>query len=173
MNNESMPSNGWRVIVDEGQELRALCKLQPLGDGGYSVLAPYHNAMEGWCARHTIDYNQTQQQMKFSDVEHFTANDRVKLSHHADGFVQFSGEQVGKIRSGRDLETGAAKGLAVQSARIDKPVTTGPTFAVVCWGPSDFRRIETPRDFDLIFGSADIYYRGCRPGTWIGYLLEG
>jgi len=110
--------------------------------------------------------------MKFSDMQHFTASDRVKLSHHSDGFVQFSGESPGRIRSGKDPVTGKPKGLAIQSAPIGLPIPTGPTFGFAAWGIEEFRSLESLRPTDLLFPQSEIYYRD-GPGTCNGYLVEG
>jgi hypothetical protein len=164
---------GSRIVVDDGLTKRALFKIQPLSDGGYSVLAPYHAAREGWLARTHVDYTKTEMQMSFSDMENFTADDRVKLSHHFDGFVQFSGENPQKIRSGRDPVTREPKGLAIQSAPIMRPIPTGPTFGCVAWGLSSYRELATPRRSDLHFSPSETYYRRCRPDTWNAYKVEG
>jgi len=164
---------GSRIVIEDGAVRRALFKIQPLPDGGYAVLAPYHDAREGWLARQHVDYRQTDSRIRLSDMEHFTASDRVKLSHHRDGFVQFSGEVAGTIISGRDAQTGEPRGLAVQSAPIGLPITTGPTFGCVSWGISSFRALPGLRRSDLLFPAADIYYRRCRPDTWNAYLVEG
>jgi|NGEPerStandDraft_6_1074524.scaffolds.fasta_scaffold113261_1 hypothetical protein len=164
---------GSRIVIDDGPTKRAIFKVQPLSDGGYAVLAPYHAAREGWLARTHVDYTKTNQTLRFEDLEHFTADDRVKLSHHADGFVQFSGENPGKILSGRDPVSGEPKGLAVQSAPIGLPITTGPTFGGTVWGLDQFRELNKLRSSDLDFPPDAIYYRGCRPDTCNAFLLEG
>ncbi len=95
-----MPS-GHRVVIEEPAGLRAVCKIETLADGGYTVLAPYHAERQGWLTKFQVNYDQKHMQIALGKMEHFTADDRVKLSHHTDGFVQFSGEVAGKIRSGR------------------------------------------------------------------------
>ncbi len=167
-----MPS-GHRVVIEEPAGLRAVCKIETLADGGYTVLAPYHAERQGWLTKFQVNYDQKHMQIALGKMEHFTADDRVKLSHHTDGFVQFSGEVAGKIRSGRDADTGEPKGLAIMSAPIGKPITSGPTFGLVVWGMDEFRRLDHTRASDLIFRQDDIYYRRCRPGTCNAYHLEG
>ncbi|TGD88565.1 hypothetical protein BayCH28_12705 [Mycolicibacterium sp. CH28] len=168
-----MANTGWRVVIQEGNDARAICKIQALSDGGYSVIAPYHSAKEGWLTRQEVDYRQTHMEISFSDVEHFDASDRVKLSHHWDGFVQFSGENPQKIRSGRDPLTGQPKGLAIMSAPIWRPITSGPTFGATMWGLEEFKAVTEPRESDVIFGPDQLYYRECTPTSCNAYLIEG
>lgn len=165
--------HGSRIVVEHDGSRRALFKVQPLPDGGYAALSPYHEAREGWLTRVHVDYAKKTDAMKLSEMEHFTASDRVKLSHHRDGFVQFSGEDPGRIRSGRDPITGEPKGLAILSAPIDHPISTGPTFGFSAWGIDKFRQLEALRRTDLYFSSSQIYYRASRPGSWNGYHVEG
>jgi hypothetical protein len=101
--------DGWRIVIDDGDDLRAVCKIVPLRDGGYSMLVPYHAASEGWRYKHEVDYSKHKQTTHRSGMQHFVADDRVQLSHHWDGFVQFSGENPQKITSGRDPLTGEPK----------------------------------------------------------------
>ena len=94
-----MKSSGWRVVVqDVTGQLHALCKIQPLGDGGYSVICPYHEAREGWLVKLPVGVGYGPCEATKISVEnttHYTASDRVKLSHHRDGLVQFSSERHG------------------------------------------------------------------------------
>jgi hypothetical protein len=173
VHNPNMASGGWRVVIDERDGLRALCKVRTLSDGGYSVITPYHNSREVWLFRFQIDYRQAKDLLPISEMDHFCASDRVKLSHHFDGFVQVSSENRQTIRSGRDRQTGEPKGLAIMSAPIERPIKTGPTFGATAWGLGDFEQVTNPRETDVIFHSKDIYYRGCTPRTFNSYRLEG
>ena len=101
---------------------------------------------------------------------HYTAEDRVKLSHHWDGFVQFSGESPGKIISGRNALTGAPKGLGLMSAPIRRPIVTGPTSGLLVWGLDDYAE-HRPTARDIVFNQDEIYYRNCTPAEWSDYLL--
>lgn len=160
-------------MIEEQDTLRAVCKIQTLSDGGYALLAPYHTAREGWLAKYQVDYSQTDMEHRLSDMQHFSAGDRVKLSHHFDGFVQFSGENTGRIRSGRDPITGKPKGLAIMSAPIVRPIRTGPTFGATVWGLDQFKPVEATRGSDAVFESHEMYYRTCTPRSFNGYHIEG
>jgi hypothetical protein len=107
-----------------------------------------------------------------SEMVSYTADDRVKLSHHWDGFVQFSGQSSQKIISGRDPSTGQPKGLGLLSAPIRVPITTGPTFGMSIWGIEDFAEHHAGKR-QLVFNSMDMYYRGCTPSEASGYMIEG
>lgn len=166
--------SGFRVVIADGHEApRQISKIVTLGDGGYSVLAPYHKERQGWLAKYPVDYNRVGSfATSVADMTQYSADDRVKLSHHWDGFVQFSGEQPGRIVSGRDPETGEPKGLGLLSAPIRVPVTTGPTFSILVWGLADFKP-ATQSASDITFSSDDIYYRNCDPNECNAYLVEG
>ena len=105
-----------------------------------------------------------------SEIVSFSADDRVKLSYHTDGFVQFSGEDPGKIISGRDPETGAPKGLGLFTHPLATPVWSGPSIAVSAWGIGDFTEAPDTED-GLVFEPDDFYYRGCDPATANTYTL--
>jgi hypothetical protein len=164
----------YRIVIADGDTTpRRISKIVTLNDGGYAVLAPYHAAREGWLAKHQIDYRKMGLSWaQLDQMIHFVADDRVKLSHHWDGFVQFSGESQGKIVSGRDPFSGEPRGLGLMSAPIRVPITTGPTFGLMIWGIEDFAEHKaTPQD--ITFGATDIYYRIGTPDECSSYLIEG
>lgn len=157
--------------------MRAVAKVDTLSDGGYTFMLPYHSAREGWLAKvnvgtthlspgtHTIGADQ---------MVHYDASDRVKLSHHNDGFVQFSGENSQKIRSGRDPLTGKARGLGYMSIPIHQGIHTGPTFGATLWGLEQYRDVTTsPRASDLAFPAKDQYFNMAPPHECDGYQIEG
>jgi hypothetical protein len=75
----------------------------------------------------------------------------VKLSHHPDGLVQFSGPGV---TSGRD-ENGKPNGVAVGSWPLTKPVA-GPAFTLVIRGIDSFDTTERPSPTDVTFGESEL-----------------
>jgi hypothetical protein len=90
---------------------------------------------------------------------------RLKLSHHPDGFVQFSGEG---IVSGRD-GTGRPKGIGIMSFPLARPPRTGPSFACAIFGLDDFASGNPHRADALNFSDAFI-----APLTGVGgFVLEG
>lgn len=96
------------------------------------------------------------------EVVPFTADDRVKLSYHSDGFVQFSSETSGRITSGRDPITGKPKGLGLFTHPFENPIWTGPSVSVTIWGIDQFDEVKEA-DRPLVFEPNDCYYRGCTP----------
>lgn len=100
----------------------------------------------------------------------FTAENRVKLSYHTDGFAQFSSETPGHITSGRDSATGEPKGLALYTHRLATPIWSGPSVGVVVWGIDKF---EETREGDepIVFEPNEFYYRGCTPDEATGWML--
>jgi hypothetical protein len=166
---------GARILLrpskDEG--LRKITKVAPYAEGGFAAMLPYHSARRGLLAKMSVDYNEPGGHIvKREDMTEYGATDRVKLSYHADGFVQFSGEQQGKIVSGRDEATGEPKGLGIMSSPIDTPISTGPTFSIVAWGLKDFTEAGAVAPGDLVFEEEDFYFRGCTPETATGFLIE-
>ena len=102
-------SSGTTIAIQEAEttQPRKVIKIVPMGAGGYMVMAPYNQAREGFLAKFPVDYSRVGRfEMPLTDFISYAADDRVKLSVHKDGFVQFSGEDPGKIPSGRDPVTG-------------------------------------------------------------------
>ena len=98
--------------------------------------------------------------------------DRVKLSYHPDGFVQFSGEIGGKVISGKDFTTGLPKGIGLTTKTIYKPVFSGPTFGLTVWGLDDFDKTKNETRNIVIFEENDWYYRGCSPEKATSWFIE-
>jgi hypothetical protein len=142
-------------------------QIQPYTAGGFAVLAPYHSARSGWLMKIPVDYTEKRMHVPRAEMTEYTATDRVKLSFHPDGFVQFSGENPKKIRSGRD-EDGEPKGLGIAMQHtLYETITTGPTFGINVWGLGDFDSVA-PRDLGdaYYFDPSDFdYEHGSLPGT--------
>jgi len=163
-----------RLLIQpaSGEPIRKITKVIPYPTGGFAVVAPYHPAQRGWLARVPADYTKHEYKFHRSQAAEYDANDRVKLSDHADGFVQFSGERPGRIESGRDPETGEAKGLGLISNPISEPIRTGPTFSVQSWGIHEFQEAAKPGSEDIVFDEEDFYFRRCTPDDANSFLLE-
>ncbi len=151
---------------------RAITKVAAYPDGGFAVVMPYHAAQRGWLAKVPVDYKRNDLAIARAETVEYDVNSKVKLSYHADGFVQFSGETAGRVISGRDQTTGEIKGLGLVTSPIAKPISSGPTFAVLAWGIGEFKEAPQPRTSDIIFEEDDLYYRGCTPDTANAYLVE-
>ena len=97
----------------------------------------------------------------------FTADDRVKLSFHNDGFVQFSGVSPATIKSGRDPVTGEPKGLGLFISPLNQPIISGQTFGMTLWGICDFDVVDSRKVKGLeIFHESDFIYQYCTEESW-------
>jgi hypothetical protein len=133
---------------------------------------PYHNANSGWVVKMPVDYHQKEPvRISLDDIIAFSAEHRVKLSYHPDGFVQFSGEVQGKVISGRDPNTGEPKGMGLMTQPLSNPIRTGPSFSVVAWGLGDFEELAK-KDDAIVFEPEDMYFRDCTPDTSNSWLFE-
>jgi hypothetical protein len=160
------------IREESGGRPRKITKVVSLGDQGFSVIVPYHRVKTGVVGKMPIDYKRTGlYTIPTADFESFTAEDRVKLSYHSDGFAQFSGENPGKIISGRDPVTGQPKGVGLFTHPLSNPIRSGPSVGITAWGLNNFDELDNDRDA-LIFEPDDLYYRACTPGTSNGYFVE-
>jgi hypothetical protein len=104
-----------------------LCRIMFGGDGSYYVTAPYHPAnrarrhLRGRLRRRAAEPDALIDAVDLAVVD--DDRRRLKIAHHIDGFLQFSGEG---IRSGRDAN-GNAKGIGLMSWPLHNP-TSGPAF---------------------------------------------
>jgi hypothetical protein len=162
------------IQTDPEGPIRKITKLIPMSDGGFSVLVPYHSGHKGVVSKIQTDYRRPAEPLSGAETVEFGAEDKVKLSLHYDGFAQFSGEQQGKIRSGRD-ENGTPKGIGVIGKPLADPVRTGPTFAVIVWGLDEFDEWKSTTERPLLFVPEDIYDRPPDLGNpeKVAYLIEG
>jgi hypothetical protein len=162
-------------IQEEGDAVtRKITKIQPYSKGGFAILMPYHAERRGYLAKHPVDYASREDIFLRHDVIEYSAKDRVKLSIHPDGFVQFSSESGAKIVSGRDPVTGAPKGLGLISQPLGDPIRTGPTFGATVWGLTDFEPLQSSERADaMVFSEESFYYRDCTPDRWSAYVIEG
>ena len=164
-----MPSNTWAIQVITNTDCRKICRVWFGSDGSYYVTAPYHEARSASAWISTVYYERRQSQMeRDSYIEVGLLDDdekRLKLAHHPDGFVQFSGEGV---LSGHD-EHGRPRGIGIQSFPLTRPPRTGPSFACTILGLDGFA-IGDPRRPDAI-NFNDAHLPPLREGN--GLVLEG
>lgn len=160
------------ICPQPGLPARNVTKIIAYGVGGFGVLTPYHSAHAGFLARIPVDYNPAGRiATPLTDMIDFTVDDRVKLSYHPDGFVQFSSEAKGRIISGRDPSMGEPKGLGLMTAPLSDPVSTGPSVGITLWGLDQFEELRSTRR-SLVFLPEDTYYRGCTPDTAKGGVID-
>lgn len=155
----------WTIAIRpaEGQKPRKLTKVIGLNGQGFSVLTPYHAARSGYLFKLPMDLRKLGERViPWNEAIAFTAEDRVKLSYHIDGFAQFSSETPGKIISGRDPKNGEPKGLGLLVRSLSSPSVSGPSVGVTAWGLEDFEEIADD-DEVVLFEPQDHYYRQCDP----------
>jgi hypothetical protein len=163
--------NGSTIAIDEGHGPRAkVTKIVGWRDG-FAVLVPYHSARRGFLAKVPVDYSTQRVRERSPELTEYTADDRVKLSMHRDGFKQFSGENRGKIVSGREAD-GTPKGLGLQAYPPHVPLFAGPRFILLVWGLEEFAPLDGRQKATSILDERDFYYRDCARDDWNAYLLE-
>jgi len=92
---------GFTIAIEDQGTLRKITKIVPYKQGGFAVLAPYHNARQGFLAKHPVDYSQPTFKIRLEDMVAYSAEDRVKLS--TPGWVRpvLGGErQQDRLRAG-------------------------------------------------------------------------
>jgi hypothetical protein len=119
-------------------------------DGSYYVTSPYHYENKAALLKMTRNYALNEENIPFEDAIDFAlAEDdecRIKLSHHPDGLVQFSGEG---ILSGKD-SSGNILGIGIMSWPLDRPVS-GPAFSVTIRGVEQFKLANNISENSCVF----------------------
>jgi hypothetical protein len=168
-----MALKSWTVAVRPtvGAEPRKITKMVSLKDGGFSLLTPYHQAKSGFLAKLPMPKDMGPHFRLWSEGVTYTAENRVKLSYHADGFAQFSSESGGTITSGIDGATGKPKGLGVRSNPLSTPTWSGAVAAITVWGIDDYLTTKETACDTIIYEPDECYYRGCSPNEADGWIL--
>ncbi len=153
------------------------------GDGSYFVTAPYHPHDKATVAVLTVNYAEDEIEVALEDAVELAVLDdedrRLKLSHHPDGFLQFSGEGV---RSGRNPD-GSPKGIGLVSWPLFRPAL-GPSFVLSFSDPSRSGRpskgggstLVLPHDDieHMSVGQAGLHIVGYYfPATWREFVFRG
>jgi hypothetical protein len=148
-----------------------LCRIIFGGDGSYYVTAPYHPLDRALLGIFTMNYAR-ETLVPLSDAVELGVlddeNRRLKIAHHPDGLLQFSG---GGVRSGRD-RTGKPRGIGIVSWPLDNPAF-GPSFSLVFSDAIACGRRTAPGAAHVIFDETRILHlRRNLPGLRItGYYL--
>ena len=162
----------YTVAYDTGEEILDLCKIFFGGDGSYYITAPDHPADRAIAAKTTVNYAKENDLLSFDQaLEVATLDDderRLKVSHHPDGFLQFSGDG---IESGRDA-SGEPKGIGTLSWPLVEP-TFGPSFQLVFSNPRLCGRPSTAGARTIVLPEAEIEHmrRDVEGLTIIGYYF--
>ena len=137
------------VFQKEGATYK-LCKVWFGVDGSYYVTSPYHPDGRAFIMKLRINYSLQEMKIALEDAIDTAGIDddyrRLKLSHHPDGFVQFSGQG---ILSGRDAN-GNIRGMGVMSWPLSNPVR-GPAFSLVIKGIEGFDSPSTDLSSAIVF----------------------
>lgn len=127
-----------------------LCKIIIGCDGSYYITAPFHPHNKAIAAIATVNYAKQPKIIRLDEALELAIledeNKRLKLSHHPDGFLQFSGEGV---LSGRKQD-GSPKGLGTQSWPLRRP-TLGPSFGMAFGNPLESGRPTKGSSATIIF----------------------
>jgi hypothetical protein len=147
-----------------------LCKIILGGDGSYYVTAPYHPHNRALLALWTVNYARRPDLLSLRNAVEVAVLDdddhRLKLSHHPDGFLQFSGEG---IKSGKDAK-GRIRGLGTQSWPLRLP-TLGPSFGLALMNPEKSGRPATGKKQSITFHEDDLDH--LRAADVMGVLITG
>jgi hypothetical protein len=148
-----------------------LCRLIFGGDGSYYVTAPFHPLNRALAGVYTVNYAKKTLAALSDAIELALLDDderRLKISHHPDGFLQFSGEG---IRSGRD-ESGKPRGIGVTSWPLDNP-TFGPSFSLIFSDAIACGRESVPASNHVVFDESSLLHmrKGMSGLRITGYYL--
>lgn len=150
-----MPTQRHTILLNVNGELFKIAKLFFGPDGSYYLTCPYHEGETAFLTKFTVNYAKPGSIVAASDaIEVALVDDeqrRLKLSHHPDGFLQFSGQG---ILSGRNQD-GSPKGLGIQSWPLHRPIQ-GPAFGMSIFGYESFARATEASDSDVVFEANEI-----------------
>lgn len=143
-------SNRTTIVVTKAGYAYKICKIWFGSDGSYYVTSPYHRSGQAVLIKATVAYGRDSEQMvplsDLIDIASLEDGDRLKLSHHPDGFCQFSGKG---IYSGKNTD-GSMKGVGVQ-ARALHYVPDGPTFILTVNAIEKFEPYKETQEPKLVF----------------------
>jgi hypothetical protein len=146
------------VVIPFAGEQKRICKIIPLADGGFAIAPPSHHANAGSLFKTPRIFKIGSFEFGEGDIIPFTASDKVKLSYHSDGFVQFSKGGSSDIISGIDRATGLGRGMHVFTDRLNKISYPWPSVTIGVWGLEDFKT-NSPRKGEqiLAFDESDYF----------------
>jgi hypothetical protein len=156
------------VVFEVEGRLWKLCRIFFGRDGSYYVTAPYHPLGKALLSKATVNYSLAEMTIPFEemlDSASLDDDERVlKLAHHPDGFVQFSGDGV---TSGKD-SNGNIRGVGVMSWPLTSPVR-GPAFAISMAGVDQFEEADGTADDLVVYRERDV----ALVPDWNLLVLEG
>jgi hypothetical protein len=150
-----MATSRYTIIYESKTKRYKLCRILLTSDGSYFVTCPYHESNLVSLMKRTFNFPNPKARSNDAPLEYGLVDDddhRLKLSHHPDGFVQFSGNG---ILSGRNSD-GTPKGIGLMSWPLSRP-TAGPACAVTILNPQAFKKAGPAEPTDIIFRADDLY----------------
>ncbi len=150
-----MNTGNHTILYEKNGITYKLCRIFFGSDGSFYMTSPYHTEKTAILFKATVNYAYREMFIPFGDMMETSLLEdddlRLKISHHVDGFVQFSGEG---IISGRDPE-GKIKGIGVLSWPLTSPVA-GPAVGIVFRGLENFTQAESVSGQACLFRDEDI-----------------
>ncbi len=147
-------TGNYRIVLSKNHESFKICRVFFGADGSYYVTWPYHPERKAFLAKMTWNYAKDHMWIAVQDMIDTGASDddegHLKLSHHPDGFVQFSGEG---ILSGKDGDN--IRGFGVMSWPLAHPAG-GPAFGVVIGRIESFDRSSDIGEDSVILNYDDL-----------------
>jgi len=149
-----MADRKYTIVFESGQSLRKICKVWFGSDGSYYVTVPYHPAKKAVLIKHTVNYVTSvpttpddRNWAPLSEAIDVASSDdaRLKLSHHPDGFIQFSGQG---LVSGRNPD-GSFKGIGISSWAL-RDGCRGPAFSLCIFGMDEFDVADSKTDYTCV-----------------------
>jgi len=158
----------YTVVYSRNGVDHKLCKVWFGADGSYYVTSPYHPEGKAWLFKVRVNYALNSMTIPFEELlDTASADDderRLKLAHHPDGLVQFSGQG---ILSGKAAD-GTIRGMGVMSWPLDRPVR-GPAFGLMIRGVEGFAPATKGSGERIVFSDLELSEV---PGTNT-FILEG
>jgi hypothetical protein len=152
-------SSAYVAIATEWGE-RAIAKLVPLADGGWSLIPLLNpDPFPGWwLAEIATDYSRGGTMRSHGDdlLAEYRSDHPVKLSVHGGGFVQFSRVGQRGVVSGRDKISRRPRGLGYESRPVTDPPRSGSMFTMTAWGLEEYPYLRPNRQA-IVFGENDLY----------------
>jgi hypothetical protein len=160
-----MPTARYTVIYESDGKRHKLCRIFISGDGSYYVTCPYHESDRVLLSKRPINYPQGSTGDEALELAVLDDDmHRLKLSHHPDGFVQFSGHG---IRSGRHPD-GSPRGIGLKSFPLSMP-TAGPAFATTIHKPATFKEADAAGAGEVVFKKDQMFLTSADTGL----VVEG
>lgn len=150
-----MKYNKATIIYQKNGIKTKICKIIYHKDGSYFITSPYHKMKKANVFKINIDYEKEEQEISFDNLIdiHDLDDDleTLQLSHHPDGYLQFSGHN---IKSGKN-DDGSSKGVGIESWPLHSP-PKGPAFTITIKNLNDFIKTKNIKNSDLKFLSEEI-----------------